>query len=246
MITVITCTYNAEAVLQRTLDSVARQDYVAVQHIIMDGKSADGTLNIARQYADAENTHEVTVVSEPDGGLYDAMNKAIRLTKGKYLVFLNAGDTFYDEHTLTTVAKSDVNGNCGVIYGNTEIVDADGHSLGMRRLQPPENLTWRSFANGMLVCHQAFYANTEITKTVAYDLRYHLSADVDWCIRVMREAERRGLPIVNTHATLCRYLDGGLTVKNHRASLIERFRIMRKHYGLMTTIYKHLTFLFRQ
>lgn len=179
MITVITCTYNAEAVLQRTLDSVARQDYVAVQHIIMDGKSADGTLNIARQYADAENTHEVTVVSEPDGGLYDAMNKAIRLAKGKYLVFLNAGDTFYDEHTLTTVAKSDVNGNCGVIYGNTEIVDADGHSLGMRRLQPPENLTWRSFANGMLVCHQAFYANTEITKTVAYDLRYHLSADVD-------------------------------------------------------------------
>ena len=77
-VTLITCTYNAEAVLQRTLNSVFRQSYGNIEHIIIDGKSKDATLSIARQYKAANDLkrtgHKVVIISEPDNGLYDAMN----------------------------------------------------------------------------------------------------------------------------------------------------------------------------
>lgn len=244
-ISVITCTYNAATVLPATLDSVRLQSHADVEHIIVDGASADDTMSVVEQYQQAEQLHRVVVVSEKDNGLYDAMNKGIRLATGRYLVFLNAGDKFYSYDTLAQVSAKAEGKDYGVIYGDTEIVDDNGHSIGMRRLRPPEKLTWQSFSNGMLVCHQAFYANTAVAKRVEYDTRYRLSADVDWCIRVMKTAEAEGLKNLNTHLTLCRYLDGGMSVKNHRASLIERFQVMRIHYGLFKTIYKHITFFFR-
>lgn len=251
---VITCTYNAVRELSRTIDSVERQTYANVVHIIMDGLSDDGTADMARQYArrcgDAGSHHVVIVVSERDGGLYDAMNKAIGIASGDYVLFLNAGDTFADDNTLERVAAMIGVGEGkelpAVVYGNTDIVDAQGRFLHRRRLQPPERLTWRSFRMGMLVCHQAFYARTDMVKRILYDRRYRFSADVDWCIRIMREAERQGLGLFNTHITLCKYLDGGLTVKNHRASLIERFRIMVRHYGLFTTLAAHVWFVIRK
>ena len=152
---------------------------------------------------------------------------------------------FYDADTLSDVAQKIGDRDYGVIYGDTELVEDNGQSLGMRRLRPPEVLTWRSFGNGMLVCHQAFYANTEIAKRVAYNTDYRFSADVDWCIRIMKTAEAENLPNLNTRMTLCRFLEGGMTAKNHRASLMERFNVMRRHYGLIKTIYKHITFFFR-
>lgn len=246
LFTIITCTYNAESVIQRTLDSVARQGYDGVQHIIMDGASTDATVQIASQYQSDSLRHKVIVVSEKDSGLYDAMNKAMQLATGQYLVFLNAGDTLRSDDTLELMAEKIAGKEYGVVYGDTDIVDSDGRFIAPRRLRPPEKLSWKSFANGMLVCHQSFYANTAIAKRTAYNLQYKLSADVDWCIRVMKEAERQQLPMLNTEMTLCNYLEGGMSIKNHRASLLERFKLMADHYGLLTTIYKHLTFLFRK
>lgn len=244
-ISVITCTYNAATVLPATLDSVRLQSHADVEHIIVDGASTDDTMSLVSQYQQTEQRHRVVVVSEKDGGLYYAMNKGIQLATGKYLVFLNAGDRLYTSDTLEQIAAKADGGDYGVIYGDTELVDDNGLFLGMRHLRPPKSLTWRSFSDGMLVCHQAFYANTTVAKRVKYDTRYRLSADVDWCIRVMKVAEAEGLKNLNTHLTLCRYLDGGMSVKNHRASLIERFQVMRIHYGLFKTIYKHITFFFR-
>jgi len=97
----------------------------------------------------------------------------------------------------------------------------------------------------MLVCHQAFYARTDLAKRNLYDLSYRFSADVDWCIRVMKEAERQGLPLKYVGMVVVNYLDGGLTTKNHRRSLRERFQVMSHHYGLPMTLWKHFTFLFR-
>lgn len=242
---VITCTYNAEAVLKRTLDSVRKQTCSHVEHLIIDGASTDNTCAIAKEYEAGEHVHRVRVISEKDRGLYDAMNKGMSLATGDYIVFLNAGDEFYDENTLGDIAARLGDDAYGVIYGNTEIVDDKGKSLGMRRLQPPKKLTWKSFRDGMLVCHQSFYANTDIAKRTPYDLKYKLSADVDWCIRILKESERMGLTTLNMKKTLCRYLEGGMSVKSHRTSLMERFSIMRRHYGLISTIYKHITFLFR-
>lgn len=187
------------------------------------------------------------VVSEKDRGLYDAMNKGIQKATGDYLVFLNAGDVFPSPDTLELVASSVGDGEelPGVLYGNTDIVDDKGHFLRHRRLQPPERLTWRSFRQGMLVCHQAFYARTDLAKANPYNMQYRFSADVDWCIRVMKAAERQGLPLRNVDAVVVNYLDGGMTVKNHRASLRERFRLMRHHYGLLPTLAMHAWFVLR-
>lgn len=257
-VTLITCTYNAEAVLQRTLNSVFRQSYGNIEHIIIDGKSKDATLSIARQYKAANDLkrtgHKVVIISEPDNGLYDAMNKGIRLATGDYLCFLNAGDMLYDKDTIRSVVES-CEKQCGtdsrngaavsVIYGETDIVDDAGKFLRHRRLQAPDKLTWRSFRKGMLVCHQSFYANTAIAKDTPYNLKYKISADVDWCIRIMKEGERRGMKTCNTRMILCNYLAGGMSNKNHRVSLQERFDTMVEHYGRFNTIILHLWFVLR-
>ena len=225
---IITCTYNAESVLQRTLDSVLEQTYSHVEHIIVDGASTDATLDMVEAYkqkSDAEDwCHEVRVKSEPDRGLYDAMNKGIQRATGQYVLFLNAGDTFPSADTLELVAESVGEGEepPAVLYGDTDVVDDEGRFLRHRRLSPPRRLTWRSFMKGMLVCHQAFYARTDLAKATPYDLHYRFSADVDWCIRIMRLARRRRLPMRNVGAVVVNFLDGGMTTTNHRASLKER------------------------
>ena len=150
-ISIITVTYNAEAVLEDTIQSVISQTYHHVEYILVDGASKDGTLSIIDRYRD----RITRIVSEPDKGLYDAMNKGIRLATGDYLCFLNAGDSFHEDDTLQQMVRS-ISGNelPDVLYGETELVDKEGHFIRMRRLAAPEVLTWRSFKQGMLVCHQ--------------------------------------------------------------------------------------------
>ena len=159
-ISVITITYNAATVLQRTLDSVAHQTYQHIEHLIIDGASKDDTLAIAHRYAEGKN-YPVVILSEPDKGIYDAMNKGMAKATGDYLVFLNAGDVFHADDTLQTVCQTidlQTAGNTSaplpaVVYGDTAIVDEQGHFLRLRRLRPPHQLSWRSFRWGMLVCH---------------------------------------------------------------------------------------------
>lgn len=150
---VITVTYNAEKVLEDTVQSVISQTYHHVEYIIIDGASKDGTLEIVNRYRD--RIHQL--VSEPDKGLYDAMNKGIALATGDYLCFLNAGDSFHEDDTLQKMVHS-INGNelPDILYGETALVDAERHFLRMRRLSAPETLNWKSFKQGMLVCHQLF------------------------------------------------------------------------------------------
>ena len=249
--TIITCTYNAEMVLQRTLDSVMKQSYCNIEHLVIDGVSKDKTLAMVRAYQHkndvGESAHEIRVWSEPDKGLYDAMNKGIDRATGDYLIFLNAGDVFPSADTLEFVEGCVGEGETlpGVLYGDTDIVNMEGRFLRHRRLTPPAKLTWRSFMWGMLVCHQSFYARTDIAKDIRYDLDYRFSADVDWCIRIMKETKHRHLPLRNVNAVITNYLDGGMSVQNHKASLKERFRVMRCHYGLLTTLLVHVWFVIR-
>lgn len=248
---IITCTYNAADTCERTFTSVLHQTYPYVEHLILDGKSKDDTLAKIEKYKNLNEEdgkrHTVECVSEPDKGLYDAMNKGIAKATGDYLLFLNAGDTFPTENTLMQIVDS-LGKNASlpaVLYGDTDIVDMNGNFVRHRRLSPPENLSWRSFKQGMLVCHQAFYVRTDLAKNIAYDLQYRFSADVDWCIRIMKEAEKMQLPLHNVHQVVVNYLEGGLTDKNHRDSLKERFRLMSRHYGLFQTVAMHIWFIFR-
>ncbi len=247
-ISIITVTYNAAPVLQRTLDSVAHQTFRRIDHLIIDGASKDDTVAMARRYAEGKD-YSVTVLSAPDRGIYDAMNRGLEQASGDYVVFLNAGDVLHAPDTLQTVQQTVDSLSAGdrpaVVYGDTAIVDGQGNFLRMRRLRPPRRLTWRSFCWGMLVCHQSFYVRTDLARQHRYRLLYRHSADVDWCIRVMKEAELRRLPIVNSHAVLSDFMDGGNTTQHHRASLRERFSVMRSHYGLAATLLCHLWFVVR-
>ena len=190
---IITVTYNAAKVLEDTIQSIVTQTYKNLEYIIVDGGSTDETLDIIHKYQE----HITTVISEPDQGLYDAMNKGIKLATGDYLCFLNAGDGLHEDDTLLQMVHS-INGTAlpGVLYGETEIVDSQGHFLYMRRLSAPATLTWKSFKQGMLVCHQAFFARRDLVEP--YDLRYRFSADFDWCIRIMKKAD----VLHNTHLTI--------------------------------------------
>ena len=253
-VSIVTITYNAARTLQRTLDSVACQTYKDIEHLIIDGVSKDDTVAIAERYK-AASRHEVVIQSEPDKGLYDAMNKGLQKATGDYLVFLNAGDTLYAPDTIETVVRcvqqpplllERAGGEApAVIYGDTAITDAEGNFLHLRTHRPPERLTWKSFKQGMLVCHQAFYVLTSLARQIPYDLQYRHSADVDWCIRIMREAERLHLSLVNTHAVLANFEEGGDTTQHHRDSLKERFSVMAHHYGLCQTLILHGWFILR-
>lgn len=232
LFSIITVTFNAQDYIERTVRSVQAQTYPYVEHLIIDGASRDRTLEILSAYPHCK------VLSEPDKGLYDAMNKGLGLAKGDYICFLNAGDTLHLDTTLEDIVTSLKGATADVLYGETDIVDAEGRFLRTRRHKAPETLSWRSFENGMLVCHQSFYISARF-KDVPYDLSYRFSADFDWCVRILKLSER----VHNTHLVLTDYLQEGLSTKNRTASLRERFHIMSHHYGLIRTIAMHLWFI---
>jgi glycosyltransferase involved in cell wall biosynthesis len=248
-ITYVTITYQAEKVLQRTLNSVLEQDYPEITHLIIDGASTDGTLEMVNDYIArsnaADNGHKVLLMSEPDDGIYDAMNKGLRSLDGDFVCFLNAGDFLPSSDIVSRIVEM-VNGQLpAVLYGDTDIVDGEGHFLHHRRLSPPEHLTWKSFRHGMLVCHQAFYARTDFAIATPYNQKYRYSADVDWCIRIMKAAARENVPLQNLHMVVVNYTEEGQTTLHHRESLLERYRVMESHYGRISTFFMHCWFVVR-
>lgn len=237
LFSVITITYNAAATLPPTLESVAAQTFADFEYIVVDGASTDSTVALA-QAAPIPNKQ---IISKPDRGLYDAMNRGLHIARGNYVIFLNAGDSFPTPATLQTYADAITTAPQppSIVYGQTILVDANRTPIGERHLRAPEKLTFNSFANGMLVCHQAMAVRRDIAPD--YDLHYRFSADYDWSIKVLR---RSTLNVYTGGVTAC-YLSEGLTTANHRASLIERFRIMGHHYGYLPTIVRHIKFAIR-
>lgn len=236
LFSIITVVRNAPDLLRATLESVGSQSCQLYEQIVIDGASTDGTAEVAR----SSGLKNLTVVSEPDQGIYDAMNKGLALAQGDYVMFLNAGDTLADSNILELLA-SVVMDNAydypGVVYGQTRIVDGDRRPLGPRHLKAPEELTVKSFAEGMVVCHQAFVVLRKLAER--FDTRYRYSADYDWCIRCLRRSRRNAY----VDKVLVDYLMEGQTTAHRRASLWERFRIMRKHYGLGVAVGKNLSFI---
>lgn len=232
---IITVTYNVVPVIGPTVRSIGEQSFTDFEWLVQDGASADGTPALARDAGIARTR----VWSEPDRGLYDAMNKAVAKARGRYVVFLNAGDCFAGPDALQRMHDCAEGLDPGVIYGQTQLVDASGRVVGMRHLTAPRHLTWRSFGRGMLVCHQAFAARRDLVEL--YNLAYRFSADYDWCIRVLKKSP------VNAYAgdaPIISFLsDGGLTDRNHKASLRERYRIMCHYYGTLPTIARHISFV---
>lgn len=234
LFSIITVCRNSAGTIDVTLRSVAEQTCTLFEYIIIDGASTDATLQLV-------NTAPIpgkTVVSEPDTGIYDAMNKALDIARGEYYIFLNAGDTFHSPHTLQVIADAIMENDFpGVVYGQTDIVDDRRNRLADRHLQAPEHLTLDSFRQGMTVCHQAFIAYSRIVGP--YNLKYRYSADYEWCIRCLQHSRRN----VYIPQVLIDYLWQGETTRHRRRSLVERFRIMSKYYGFWPTVGRHFSFI---
>lgn len=235
-LSVITVCYNARDALRRTLVSVLAQTYPHIEYIVIDGASTDGTAALIKEWAGCIDQ----VVSEPDDGIYDAMNKGLKRASGTYLCFLNAGDTFPSSLTVAKALDGIDTDLPGVIYGQTNIVDADGIFLHPRHHTAPAQLTYDSFRRGMLVCHQSFYVRRDLAPL--YDTRYRYSADYDWCLRVLRTSPANHY----TGTVLTNYLSEGVTTQNRWPSLRERFRIMVRHYGFFGAVGAHIGILFRR
>ncbi|MCH5327496.1 MAG: glycosyltransferase [Coprobacter sp.] len=235
LFSIITVARNAREALETTLKSVHEQTYTNFEYIIVDGDSQDGT----KEFLHRNRTWINQWISEPDNGIYDAMNKGLHLATGEYVLFLNAGDTLYSDETLEQIYRSIGYSRPDIIYGETALVDSNRNFIGMRRLKAPEQLSWKKFRMGMLVCHQAFIAKRSIAPD--YDLQYRFSADFDWCIRCMQKAKT----FCNSRLILVNYLNEGMTTQNRKASLKERFAIMGNYYGKFSTVTLHIWFAFR-
>lgn len=231
-LSVITIVYNNAKDIDRTVRSVLTQTYNPIEYIIIDGGSTDGTLQQIEPYK--SKIHQL--VSEPDKGIYDAMNKGLALATGDYILFMNSGDEIYAPDTVTKVFASSPEAD--IYYGETEMIDSNGENLGRRRHHSPEKFTWRSFKYGMSISHQAIYVKRSIVEP--YDLHYQLSADIDWILKAAKKAKN----IVNTHQYVAKYLIGGMSKKKHRKSLLERFHIFTKYYGLIPNIVNHTVIAF--
>ena len=237
LFSIITVTYNAETTLPRTLASVAAQTCRMFEYLIVDGVSTDRTLKLAI----GAGIPEARIYSEPDRGIYDAMNKAIDRANGDYLLFLNAGDAFHGPDTLERMARAITDNDFpGVVYGQTMLVDNDGRYLAPRHLTAPKVLTLDSFKEGMTVCHQAFVPLRRLAPR--FDLKWRFSADYEWCIRCLQKSRDN---VYAGDTPLIDYLAEGTTTRNRRRSLIERMRIMAYYYGWPGTLWRHIGFVRR-
>ncbi len=236
LFSIITVTYNAEATIGPTLRSVREQTFTDFEYLLIDGSSTDDTVAIVNEAA----IGNARVLSEPDNGLYDAMNKGLDLATGRYVIFLNAGDSFHSPDTLMHIARAiEENNEPGIVYGQTDIVDSTRRKIADRHLKAPDKLTLSSFADGMVVCHQAFVAKRELAPL--FNTEYRFSADYEWCIICLQHSGCN----VYVDETLIDYLSEGVTTANRRKSLLERFRIMCYYYGTLPTIFRHLKFMAR-
>lgn len=234
LFSIITVTRNAEAALPATLASVDAQTCDLYEHLVIDGASTDGTVDLV---CDSANPRR-RIFSAPDRGIYDAMNKGLGRARGEYLIFLNAGDRLHSPDTLQILADAAMAHDFpGVLYGQTDIIDASGHRLADRHLRAPERLSLANFRDGMVVCHQSFVALRRIVDV--FDTRYRFSADYEWCIRVLQHS-RQNLYIPHV---ISDYLFDGLSTRHRRASLAERFRIMCYYFGFASTVRRHLQFV---
>lgn len=233
-ISVITVTYNAERFLERTLESIRCQTHRdSLEHVIVDGGSTDDTLDIIRRRADAVDCW----VSGPDAGIYDAMNKGMDLATGDFIWFVNAGDELYDPTAAAKVLDV-LSYGADIAWGDTMLVDEAGRELGLRSHETPHRLpkvlTWRSLARGLAVGHQSIVVRRSLAPR--YDHRRHYySADVDWMIRALRVARTTAA----AEGPLTRFLIGGFSTRHHRQSLLDRFHVLRRQFGLLPTLWNH-------
>ena len=167
IVTVITIVYNNVSCIETTLKSVLSQSYKNIEYIVIDGASTDGTLNIIEKYADRISK----IVSEPDKGIYNAMNKGVRLATGEWILFINSGDSLYSNDAIETVARNIPDKAIDVLYGNVNMQYADKEVC-----QESDN-DLSSFRKYMPIFHPATLVKSSLLKAALFDESYKVAAD---------------------------------------------------------------------
>jgi len=172
LITVVTVVLNMKEDLEKTIRSVSGQTYENIEYIIVDGGSTDGTLDVIKKYQYAISSY----ISEPDKGIYDAMNKGIRMASGLWVNFMNAGDVFYNSNSVSSL-RNYFQQDTAVIYGDVRIEHND-----LERTQYAESFS--RLRKGMVCCHQSVFIKKQVLDSVVFDLEYSLAADYDLLCRI--------------------------------------------------------------
>lgn len=236
-LSIITVVFNNLAGLKHTYQSIISQTSTDFEWLVIDGGSTDG---IQEWLTDLAITN-MRFISEKDAGLYDAMNKGLKLATGTFVWFMNSGDSIYSSNTVQLlIAQSS---GKDVLYGETMLVDANDTKLGIRSEKTtrvlPKKMTPFSMIKGMVVCHQSFIPQRSLAP--AYNLKYRFSADIDWVISCLKNASS----IHNCNAILSNYLVGGISAQNQKSGLKERWGIYVVHYGFVYTVLAHIYIAFR-
>lgn len=231
LLSIVTITYNNLNGLKRTGDSLlGLRKNPSVEWIVVDGGSKDGSVEYLNSIS------EVQYTSEPDRGIYDAMNKGFRRAQGVYIWFLNAGDIFnavIQEQLMNALQEPN-----DVVYSDTNLMSDDMNILGLRSelstRKLPDLLTKQSMLKGMVVGHQSFIAKKSICSE--YDLTLKHVADYDWMIRVLERSAHN----FRMHEPIACFDVSGHSSSHRVSSNIERFKVMTHHFGWWATCGQHL------
>src|ERR1700722_10440299 len=176
-ISVVTVCYDAASTLALTIESFLQQDHPDKELLIIDGASSDGTVKIARSYA----CPQISVISEPDRGIYDAMNKGLRLFNGDAIGFLNSDDIYHDAHALSRLSRA--LGDSDIAYGDLRIVENHTTKKVIRNWRAGKYNRW-SYQLGWMAPHPTFYVRRGVIEAVGeFDLTYTIASDYDFMLR---------------------------------------------------------------
>lgn len=222
---IVTITYNAEEIVEKTIKSVINQTCKDYEYILVDGLSSDGTMNIVNKYKE----YFSTIVSEKDEGIYDAMNKGLNLARGKYILFINANDEISGNFVLENIKNEAKGENYDVIYGKAKLLYEGERRYAVRDIQFSE----KNIRLGYMPCHQSTYISvTRMKELGGFDTNYKLAADFDILSRVIKENPK----ILHIRDFLSNYMRGGSSTKNMEKGSIEVYKIIKKHFGIKYAI----------
>jgi len=217
LISVITVVYNGENCIEKTVDSVLMQSYENKEYIIVDGASTDHTLSLIQPYADKIDK----ILSEPDKGIYDAMNKGLEFATGDYVIFMNCDDTFKDRNTLRAIAEAiESHGYPDFIYGDAIEASSRNDEHFVKKARNIKFLWYGMFAH-----HQSMVYKTSIIKTnhITYDLQYKIGADYAFTAQFLKQAQKT----VYIEEPLCIFMQDGVSAIDYKTGLKEQWDIRK-------------------
>lgn len=215
---VITVCFNAQDLLEKTILSVLEQTHPQIEYIIIDGKSRDNTLAIVEKY----KGRIARIVSEPDQGIYDAMNKGIKLSSGDYLYFLNAGDQFVSPQTIAETAQFSGEQNAEIIYGNVQLQNKSDRWVLNDKAFTGEIKDLHYLYNNMFCQQRAFFKRSIFDQLGGFDVSYKIIADFELIFR----AYQQGLPFAYLPKDIVSIPLGGVSNIHLDRFLKERLRTL--------------------